>query len=227
MVFRAVQKLSMVDYPGFLCATVFTPGCNFRCPFCHNGSLVLDSSEENLEEYEVLDFLSTRTKKLDAICLTGGEPLLQKGVAEFLLKVREMGFKVKLDTNGTKPRVLKELSEKNLLDYIAMDIKNSPDKYAETVGVKALNLNPLYESIEIIKNSGIDYEFRTTVSKTFHTAESLKKAGEMIKGAKVWYLQPFRNSEGVIDQTVEAYDENELKEILENLRGITEKIILR
>ena len=164
MKIRAVQKLSVVDYPGLLCATVFTPGCNLRCPFCHNGSLVLEN-EPDVEEEVVFDFLETRKKKLDGVCLSGGEPLLQKGVAEFFSKVKALGFKTKLDTNGTKPQYLKELLSGGFVDYVAMDIKNAPCKYALTVGAKAFNLSPVYESIEIIKNSGVDYEFRTTVTK--------------------------------------------------------------
>ena len=133
MIIRAVQKFSAVDYPGLLCATVFTPGCNLRCPFCHNGSLVLES-EPDLREEVVFDFLETRKNKLDAVCLSGGEPLLQKGVEEFFKRVKEMGFKTKLDTNGTRPQYLKEILESGFVDYVAMDIKNSPAKYAETVG---------------------------------------------------------------------------------------------
>lgn len=227
MIIRAVQKLSVVDYPGLLCATVFTPGCNFCCPFCHNGSLVLPSAEMNLEEQEVFDFLQTRKNKLDAVCLSGGEPLLQEGVCEFLKKVRELGFKTKLDTNGTKPQKLKEILEKGLADYVAMDIKNSPQMYASTVGVKAFNLTPIYESIELIKNSGVDYEFRTTVTKTFHDENSLKEAGEMIKGAFVWYLQTFRKSENLIDETVEGYSEEEMKDLSEKLGGFAREVKLR
>lgn len=226
MLIRAVQKLSVVDYPGLLCATVFTPGCNLRCPFCHNGSLVL-SDEPNVEEKVVFDFLETRKKKLDAVCLSGGEPLLQKGVCEFFEKVRAMGFKTKLDTNGTKPQQLKEILDRGLVDYVAMDIKNSPARYAETVGVKAFNLTPIYESIEILKNSGVEYEFRTTVTKTFHDENSLKEAGEMIEGAPVWYLQTFRESENIIDNTVEGYNEEEMKSLLKCVQNYALQVNLR
>lgn len=227
MIIRAVQKLSVVDYPGLLCATVFAPGCNLRCPFCHNGSLVLDSGEENLEEHEVFDFLQTRKKKLDAVCLTGGEPLLHEGVCEFLQKVRELGFKTKLDTNGTKPQKLKEILQSGLVDYVAMDIKNSPARYAETVGVKAFNLTPIYESIELLRNSGVPYEFRTTVTKTFHDEKSLREAGEMIKGAPIWYLQTYRESDGVIDKSTEGYSEEEMKGLCEKLQGLADGVKLR
>ena len=226
MIIRAVQKLSMVDCPGLLCATVFTPGCNLRCPFCHNGTLVLDD-EPNVDEQVVFDFLSTRKNKLDAVCLSGGEPLLQKGVAEFLLKVKEMGFKTKLDTNGTKPQYLRELLESGAVDYVAMDIKNSPARYAETVGVKAFSLKPVYESIDIIRSSGVEYEFRTTVTKTFHDEESLLEASHMIEGASQWYLQTYRESENVIDKSVEGYSEEEMKSLCEALRKSVPFVKLR
>ena len=217
MIIRAVQKFSAVDYPELLCATVFTPGCNLRCPFCHNGTLVLED-EPNVSEEVVFDFLETRKRKLDAICLTGGEPLLQKGVEDFFRKVKEMGFKTKLDTNGTKPQYLKGILSGGMVDYVAMDIKNSPGRYAETVGVKAFSLKPVYDSIDIIRNSGVDYEFRTTVTKTFHSEESLLEAAEMIEGASVWYLQTYRESENVIDKTVEGYTDEEMKSLCEKLK---------
>ena len=226
MIIRAVQKLSVVDYPGLLCATVFTPGCNLRCPFCHNGTLVLDD-EPNVSEQVVFDFLGTRKNKLDAVCLSGGEPLLQKSVEEFLRKVKDMGFKTKLDTNGTKPQYLKELLESGVVDYVAMDIKNSPAKYAETVGVKAFSLKPVYESINIIKSSGVDYEFRTTVTKTFHDEKSLVEASHMIEDAAVWYLQTYRESENVIDKSVEGYSEEEMKCLCESLKNSVPFVRLR
>lgn len=216
MIIRAVQKFSAVDYPGLLCATVFTPGCNLRCPFCHNGSLVL-SDEPNLREEVVFEFLESRKKKLDAVCLSGGEPLLQKGVEEFFRKVKEMGFKTKLDTNGTRPQYLKEILESGFVDYVAMDIKNSPARYAETVGVKAFNLSDIYKSIEVLKASGVEHEFRTTVTKTFHDEKSLLEASHMIEGASQWYLQTYRESENVIDPTVEGYTEEEMKSLFELL----------
>ncbi len=226
MIIRAVQKLSVVDYPGLLCATVFTPGCNLRCPFCHNGSLVL-GDEPNVEEQVVFDFLKTRINKLDAVCLSGGEPLLQKDVCRFFEKVKALGFKTKLDTNGTKPQRLKEVLESGLVDYVAMDIKNSPARYAETVGAEVFNLTPVYESIELLKSSCVPHEFRTTVTKTFHDTNSLKEAAHMIGGAPVWYLQTFRESENIIDPSVKGYSEEEMKGFLNELEGCVPKIILR
>lgn len=226
MLIRAVQKFSAVDYPGLLCGVVFTPGCNLRCPFCHNGSLVL-GNEPDVREEVVFDFLETRKNKLDAVCLSGGEPLLQKGVEDFLLKVKDMGFKTKLDTNGTKPAYLEKLLKSGLVDYVAMDIKNSPARYAETVGVKAFNLSDIYKSIEVLEASGVEHEFRTTVTKTFHDEKSLKEAAGMIEGAPVWYLQTFRESENLIDKTVEGYSEEEMKSLYENLRKTVPFVKLR
>lgn len=226
MLIRAVQKFSAVDYPGLLCGVVFTPGCNLRCPFCHNGSLVL-GNEPDVREEVVFDFLETRKNKLDAVCLSGGEPLLQKGVEDFLLKVKDMGFKTKLDTNGTKPVYLEKLLKSGLVDYVAMDIKNSPARYAETVGVKAFNLSDIYKSIEVLEASGVEHEFRTTVTKTFHDEKSLKEAAGMIEGAPVWYLQTFRESENLIDKTVEGYSEEEMKSLYENLRKTVPFVRLR
>jgi len=226
MLIRAVQKFSAVDYPGLLCGVVFTPGCNLRCPFCHNGSLVL-GNEPDVREEVVFDFLETRKNKLDAVCLSGGEPLLQKGVEDFLLKVKEMGFKTKLDTNGTKPVYLEKLLKSGLVDYVAMDIKNSPARYAETVGVKAFNLSDIYKSIEVLEASGVEHEFRTTVTKTFHDEKSLKEAAGMIEGAPVWYLQTFRESENLIDKSVEGYSEEEMKSLYENLRKTVPFVKLR
>ena len=226
MIIRAVQKFSAVDYPGLLCATVFTPGCNLRCPFCHNGSLVLES-EPDLREEVVFDFLETRKNKLDAVCLSGGEPLLQKGVEEFFKRVKEMGFKTKLDTNGTRPQYLKEILESGFVDYVAMDIKNSPAKYAETVGLKAVNLSDIYKSIEVLKTSGVEHEFRTTVTRTCHDEESLREASEMIEGASQLYLQTYIESENVIDKSVEGYSEEEMKSLFELLRKTVPFVKLR
>lgn len=213
------QKMTMLDFPGKVACTVFTGGCNFRCPFCHNALLVTDIDNDNtFDEEEIIEYLYKRKGIIDGVCITGGEPLLQKDIADFLRKVKETGMPVKLDTNGSYPEKLKELVSNGLVDYVAMDIKNAPCKYALTVGAKAFNLSPVYESIEIIKNSGVDYEFRTTVTKTFHDEESLLETADMIKDAKVWYLQSYRESENVIDKTVEGYSEAEMKALYERVK---------
>ena len=228
MIIKGIQKTSMVDFPGNICATLFTPGCNLRCPFCHNAGLVLgDGTDSRIEEDDILYFLQTRLGKLDGVCITGGEPLLQTGVSEFVKKIRALGLKVKLDTNGCFPDRLYELTNAGLLDYVAMDIKNSPELYGKTVGIEPFDLSPILKSIEILTSGTTPYEFRTTVSKTFHTEESLRGAGELIKGAEVWYLQAFKDSGNLIENGIVGYDENELKNLCNLLGGYAKSVILR
>ena len=190
-----LQKLSMVDYPGKLAATVFTGGCNLRCPFCHNAPLVLRVSETpELPSEEVLAFLRSRKGLLDGVVLSGGEPLLQTGAADFLREVKSLGFAVKLDTNGCYPEALAAILEEGIVDYVAMDIKNRPEKYAETVGIPGFDTAPVLESAQLLRRSGVDYEFRTTVVREFHTLEDIRAIGEWLKGSKRWYLQQFVDS---------------------------------
>ena len=228
MIIKGIQKTSMVDFPGYLCATLFTPGCNLRCPFCHNAGLVLgDGTDSRIEEADLLDFLRGRKGRLDGVCITGGEPLLQSGVLEFVRKIKEIGYLVKLDTNGCFPEKLKELLDAGVLDYVAMDIKNSPELYGKTVGIESFDLAPIYRSIELLKSGKTSYEFRTTVSKTFHTEASLRAAGEMIRGAENWYLQAFKNSGNLIDNDVVGYDEIELQNLCKVLEGYAKHLYLR
>jgi len=190
-----LQKLSMVDYPGKLAATVFTGGCNLRCPFCHNAPLVLRVSETpELPSEEVLAFLRSRKGLLDGVVLSGGEPLLQTGAADFLREVKSLGFAVKLDTNGCYPEALAAILEEGIVDYVAMDIKNRPEKYAETVGIPGFDAAPVLESAQLLRSSGVDYEFRTTVVRELHTLEDIRAIGEWLKGSKRWYLQQFVDS---------------------------------
>lgn len=195
MLICGIQKLSLLDFPERVAATVFTGGCDFRCPFCHNAQLVTGVSDTvPISEEEILSFLSTRVGKLDGVCITGGEPLMNKDIGDFIRKIRALGFLVKLDTNGSFPDRLKSLLEEGLLDYVAMDIKNSPDKYAMTVGVPELDLTPLKRSIELIMSSGIEYEFRTTLVRGFHTEKDIEGIGELIRGASRHFLQNFKDS---------------------------------
>lgn len=195
MLICGIQKLSLLDYPGKIAATIFTGGCNFRCGFCHNAQLVTDvTSAEVHHEDEILDFLARRTGKLDGICITGGEPLLQSDLASFIKKVRAMGFSIKLDTNGAFPDKLASLLSDGLVDYIAMDIKNSEEKYPLTIGIPGFDVAPIKKSIGIIISSGVDYEFRTTLVKGLHDAGDMPGIGELIRGAKAHYLQNFIDS---------------------------------
>jgi len=188
-----LEKVSFVDYEGCVCATVFTGGCNFMCPFCHNSSLV-NKNAFSISEEEVLSYLSSRTKLLDAVTISGGEPTLQKDLKEFIIKVKNMGYKVKLDTNGTFPMVVKDLIENNLLDFVAMDIKTCFTEYDKVTGLKINLANKVKETLEILKKSNINYELRTTLVNEFHNENSIKQMAEELKGEKVLYLQKFVDS---------------------------------
>lgn len=166
----------MVDFDGKIACTVFTGGCNFRCPFCHNAPLVVGNlNSQRIDEAEVFDYLQKRKGLVDAVCVTGGEPTLQPDLCDFLTKVRGMGYATKLDTNGLRPDVLEEVLNKKLVDFVAMDVKNSPEKYALTVGVESVDMGKILKSMQLLKGSGVDYEFRTTIIKEFHTAEDMQK----------------------------------------------------
>ncbi|MEG1491908.1 MAG: anaerobic ribonucleoside-triphosphate reductase activating protein [Oscillospiraceae bacterium] len=195
MLICGLQKLSLLDYPEKLAATIFTGGCNYRCPFCHNASLVNRVSEcAPIPEAEVLEFLGKRIGKLDGVCITGGEPLLWDDLADFITEVRRLGFLVKLDTNGSLPDKLASLIERGLLDYVAMDIKNTPKKYPLTVGVEGFDPAPVFESARLLMQGAVDYEFRTTLVRQFHTAEDIKEIGQLLSGAKNYFLQNFVDS---------------------------------
>jgi len=205
------QKLTLLDYPGFVACTVFTGGCNFRCPFCHNAPLVL-LEDEALAEDEVLSILQKRRGLLDGVCISGGEPLLQPDIGDFMKKLRAMGYKIKLDTNGSFPQKLRALVEEGLVDMVAMDIKNSPEKYAETVGVPGFDVGPVKESAAFLMEGRVDFEFRTTVVKPLHTAEDFEKIGRWLPGAPKYYLQQFRDSGALLAaEGLGAYTEEEMQ----------------
>lgn len=210
MKFGGLQKLTLLDYPEHVACTLFTVGCNFRCPFCHNNSLVCGSGHDEYSHKEVISFLTKRKNVLEGVCLTGGEPLIQSGVEQFLSKVKSLGYKVKLDTNGAFPDRLQRLVEAGLVDYVAMDVKNSQELYATTVGCE-LDLGAICRSVEFLKSNAVDYEFRTTVTGSFHTADSIEAMARWLSGAKRWYLQQFVDSGDLIDSTVVGADEETLK----------------
>lgn len=223
-----LQKLSMVDYPGKLAATVFTGGCNLRCPFCHNALLVTRLNESpRLDTDEVLAFLRSRRSLLDAVVLSGGEPLLQPGAADFLATVKDMGYLVKLDTNGCYPDALAEILSKRFVDYVAMDIKNSREKYGITVGIPDFDLTPIDESIRLIRESGIDYEFRTTAVRQFHTAADFTAIGRWLHGSKNYYIQNFNDSGNLIGSGMSGFSEEELRSFAGSLTGDFEFIGIR
>lgn len=191
---QGFQKLTMLDFPGKTACTVFTGGCNLRCPFCHNAGLVLSPDDTPINEEEIFAYLSKRQGILDGVAVTGGEPLLQKDVGVFLRKVKDMGFLTKLDTNGFFPEALERLLAEGLVDYAAMDVKNSPEKYAFTCGRDAVDLSKPERSMRLLKESGIDYELRTTVIGGFHTLADIEAIGRWIEGAPRYYLQAFKDS---------------------------------
>lgn len=199
--------MTLLDFPGKVACTVFTGGCNFRCPFCHNALLVTKLPEKpDYTEDEILSFLEKRIGLLDGVAITGGEPLLNPDIADFIRKIRDMGYAVKLDTNGSFPERLKAIVSEGLVDYVAMDIKNRREKYAETVGLKNLDLSKIEESVEFLKSGAVDYEFRTTVVKQFHTVEDIRAAAEWISGVKRYFLQNFVDSGELICEEVCGVD---------------------
>ncbi len=211
------DKLSLLNYPDLVSATVFTNGCNFLCPYCQNSALVLDAKDNELiPEEEVLDYLKERRKLLDGVCVTGGEPTIQKDLVEFIRKIKDLGLKVKLDTNGSHPEVIKELLDLGLVDYIAMDIKTVFSKYNEVANRK-VDTDALRSSIELIKNSNIDYEFRTTVVKAFVSYEDLIFILDYLN-CKKYYLQKFEDRQSNIVYHLDAYSDDELKEIYSSLK---------
>lgn len=200
MKINGFQKLTLLDFPGKMACIVFTPGCNFRCPFCHNASLVTHINEVSVSEEEIFTYLARRKGLLDGVVVTGGEPLLQSGLEDFLTKVKSLGYAVKLDTNGSFPSKLKALVNKGLVDYVAMDVKNSREKYARTIGVNNPPLDEIDESIKFLISGEVDYEFRTTVTAGLHTSTDIEKIAEWIKGAKKYFLQNFVDSGDLVSE---------------------------
>ncbi len=215
MKIQGLQKLTLLDFPEKVACTVFTAGCNFRCPFCHNASLVVNiPAESEWTEEKFFDFLKKRQGILEGVCVTGGEPLLQAGIEEFIRKIKELGFLVKLDTNGSFPDKLKSLVEKKLIDYVAMDIKNSKESYSITAGVDNRYQEAICESVEFLKQKNLPFEFRTTVVKHFHTEEEFERIGNWISGTDKYYLQKFKNSGDLINGHIQGCDDEEMEKFL-------------
>lgn len=208
-----LQKVTLLDFPQNIACTVFLGGCNLDCPFCYNSSLIKTDSKCIMSLDEFFNFLKSRVNILDGVAITGGEPLIHCDIESFILKIRDLGFKIKLDTNGTFPNQLRDLISKGLIDYVAMDIKNSYDKYELTVG-KKIDIELIKESISILMNSGIDYEFRTTVVNEFHNVEDFKEIGKMIKGAKKYFLQNYQYQDSVRQKDLSSKSKEELIECL-------------
>ncbi len=199
MQIHGFNKLTLLDYPEKLAATVFTGGCNFRCPFCHNATLVLNPSAQPLiAEDDVIEELAARRDRLEGVCITGGEPTLNSDLPDFITKIRDLGYKIKLDTNGSNPQMLDRLIREGLLDHIAMDIKSSPAGYAKATGLKNLSMDDIFRSVDLIMQSELDYEFRTTVVEGIHTINDFLQIAVWIKGARAYYLQQYKDSGDLI-----------------------------
>ncbi|MCI2153375.1 MAG: anaerobic ribonucleoside-triphosphate reductase activating protein [Solobacterium sp.] len=212
-----MQKVTLLDYPGKAAAAVFTGGCNFKCPFCHNKELVfLPDNYEFFPAERVLEYLEKRRGLLDGVCISGGEPLIQDGLEEFIEAIREMGYLVKLDTNGYYPEKLEEIVHAGLVDYVAMDLKNTREKYAETVGLnpEVFQIDRIERSIEFLMHGSVEYEFRTTVVRELHTKEDLQAMAKRIQGARHYYLQQYQDSGSVIQPGWTAYNAEEMADLL-------------
>lgn len=230
MHFCGMNKTTLLDYPGHVAATLFTGGCNMRCPFCQNGGLVLEpEAQPRITEEEVLAFLRKRQGILEGVCITGGEPTLQPGLENFIRCVKELGYLVKLDTNGYRPQVLEHLLEQGLLDYVAMDIKASREHYGNACGLPEVELSLIERSVELLKTSKVPGEFRTTVVKGIHTPEEFTAIGQWLQGDKAYFLQSYRDSDQVICPGFSGFDRQQLEEMrrraaeyvpLTELRGV-------
>ncbi len=226
MIIGGFQKTTLLDYPDKIACIIFTQGCNLNCPFCHNSSLINKSKESLISEKEIFDYLEKRVGILEGVCITGGEPLLQKDIGTFIQRIKSYGYKVKIDTNGSNPELLKELLDKKLIDYVAMDIKNTFDKYEITSG-KKVNIDNIKKSIDIINKSKIDYEFRTTLVKEFHNINDIENICKILKKNSKYYLQNFVNSEGVLNKDLHGFSLEELKDMKKKLINIYPNIMFR
>ena len=222
-----LQKMTLLDFPGRVACTVFLGLCDFRCPYCHNFELVDGTAVPLMEEEEFFSFLSKRKGLLDGVAVTGGEPTIHADLPEFLRRIRSLGFPVKLDTNGYHPGMLRRLLDEKLIDYAAMDIKNSPEKYASTAGRETLDLSPVRESIALLMGSGTDYEFRTTVVKEFHEQRDFEEIGKMIEGAGKYFLQSFTDRDSVPFGGLSAASKEEMLLYAETARKYVRQVSLR
>ena len=223
MVISGLQKMTLLDFPGKVACTVFLQGCNFRCPFCHNSDLLGNDGPEPISEETLMKFLNKRVGLLDAVSVTGGEPTLQKDLPELLTKIKALGYLVKLDTNGNRPEVLKELVEAGLVDYVAMDIKNSPARYGETAGVPKMDLSHVEESIRYLLSGKVDFEFRTTVADELHDPQDFEAIGRWLNAldeahkAPKFFIQPYVDRDSVLMAGLHTPPAEKLQEMKEKI----------
>ena len=225
---KGLQKLTLLDFPGRVACTVFTAGCNFRCPFCQNSDLVISPRlSPSIPEEDIFSFISKRKGMLDGICISGGEPLLQEDLIPFIYKCKERALLVKLDTNGYLTDKLRAVIDEGVLDYIAMDIKAAPENYAKLVGSRKFDVTPILESVDLIRSSGIEHEFRTTVVGDLHTEEDIKRIGEWMQGEKHYFLQKFVDSGALIEGGHSPASHEKMKEYLEIVKRFIPSAELR
>lgn len=228
-----LQKMTLLDYPGKIACTVFLGGCNFRCPFCHNSELFMGKPEKLMEDAEFFKFLSTRKGLLDGVCVSGGEPTLYKDLPEFMAKIKELGFLVKLDTNGSRPEIVKQLAAEGLVDYIAMDVKNSPAMYAQTVGLEAMDLTPIEESLRFLIGGELPYELRTTLVAQLHDEASILDMGVWLgslvpgKKPKRVFLQSFVDRDTVLFDGLSAPEKGTTETFAKILEPFAEQVTIR
>lgn len=233
MKISGLQKMTLLDYPGKVACTVFTQGCNFRCPFCHNSDLLGGNGPEEIPVDTLLAFLKKRVGLLDAVCITGGEPTLQKDLDSLLEQIKALGYLVKLDTNGTNPAMVKDLAARGLVDYIAMDIKNSPEKYGETAGVSKMNLAAIEETMQFLLQGTVSYEFRTTVVAQLHTPKDMESIGQWLtklspdRKPAALYLQGYTDRESVLMAGLTAHSKEIMQDFADILAPYVDKVELR
>lgn len=228
MVIQGLQKLTLLDFPGKVACTVFLAGCNFRCPFCHNASLVIDTyKNKEIPEEDFFAFLNKRKGILEGVCVTGGEPLLQPGIEQFLERIKRLGFLVKLDTNGSFPDKLIRIVELKLVDYVAMDIKNSQESYGKTIGIEDYDISKVHKSVNYLLRGNVPYEFRTTVVREFHQRSDFESIGRWIRGASRYYLQQFVDSGDVIREGLHGYNKDIMNQALEVVKKSVQTAQLR
>ncbi|MBQ4648647.1 MAG: anaerobic ribonucleoside-triphosphate reductase activating protein [Clostridia bacterium] len=221
-----LQKLTLLDFPEHTACTVFTGGCNLRCPFCHNASLVKGRAP-TMDKEELWSFFKKRAGLLDGVCISGGEPLLQPNIGEFIKELRQIGYKIKLDTNGTYPNILCALLEEGLIDYVAVDLKNSPELYGKTVGIEGFDFEVIAKTMEILRAGKVPYEYRTTVVKPLHSLENLEALGKLIAPDEPWFLQQFTDSGDILGEGLLPFSPDEMRTFAEKLKENNPSVSLR
>ena len=224
---QGYNKVTLLDYPGHVACTVFTGGCDFRCPFCHNAPLVLDPNFSPVDAEAFFSFLDKRKGILDGVAVTGGEPLLHRDMPDFLARIRGMGFKVKLDTNGNHPDLLGIILDRGLADYVAMDIKNSPERYAQTVGIPGYTVEKVRECLDLLRASGVEYELRTTAVKEYHDAASFAGIARFIEGTPKYFIQNFVDSGAVLSDGLHGFTAEELGAFADTVRPFVGSVSVR